>query len=105
MSVLEKIELYFVSAPLPAPFSPSWVPGFTRPKFAFYLIRLITSDSVEGWSAFPGAGRPQHITGEKLRQLAGIDLIASSPQEAVAVLKSDFERYGKPVKELGLIPQ
>ncbi len=28
--ILDKIELYFVSAPLPAPFSPSWVPGLTR---------------------------------------------------------------------------
>ena len=46
--ILDKIELYFVSAPLPALFSPSWVPGITRPKFAFYLIRLITADGIEG---------------------------------------------------------
>ena len=26
MSVLDRVELYFVKAPLPAPFAPSWMP-------------------------------------------------------------------------------
>lgn len=69
MPILDKIELYFVSAPLPALFSPSWVPGFTRPKFAFYLIRLITADGIEGWSAFPAAGRERAGIGDGLADL------------------------------------
>ena len=30
MPIFDKIELYFVSVPLPAPFSPAWIPGLTR---------------------------------------------------------------------------
>ena len=69
MQVLDKIGVYFVSAPLPAPFSPSWAPGFTRNKFAFYLIRLITASGVEGWSAFPAAGRERAGIGDGLADL------------------------------------
>lgn len=35
----------------------------------------------------------------------GIEIIASSPQEAIAMLKADYERYGKRVKKPGLKPQ
>ncbi len=69
MPILEKIELYFVVPPLPAPFSPSWMPGFKRTKFGFYLIRLITADGIEGWSAFPGAGRERAGIGDGLADL------------------------------------
>ena len=69
MPILEKIELYFVVLPLPAPFSPSWMPGFKRTKFGFYLIRLITADGVEGWSAFPGVGRERAGIGDGLADL------------------------------------
>jgi tripartite-type tricarboxylate transporter receptor subunit TctC len=32
----------------------------------------------------------------------GYELVASTPEQAAALLKSDYERYAKVVKELGL---
>jgi D-galactarolactone cycloisomerase len=69
MPVLEKIELYLATIPLPAPFSPAWIPGNTRKQYSINLIRLITSDGVEGWSAFPTAGRDRAGIGDALADL------------------------------------
>jgi D-galactarolactone cycloisomerase len=79
--ILDKIELYSVSVPLPAPFSPAWVPGNTRTQYAFNLLRLITADGIEGWSAFPTAGRERAGIGDALADMflgkdpADIDLV------------------------------
>jgi D-galactarolactone cycloisomerase len=67
--ILDKIELHFVSVPLPAPFSPAWIPGNTRTQYAFTLLRLITADGIEGWSAFPTAGRERTGIGDELSDL------------------------------------
>ena len=69
MPILDQIELYLVDAPLPAPFSPSWVPGSTRQKTGFYLVRLITDDGVEGWSAFSASGRERAGLGDSIANL------------------------------------
>ena len=69
MPTLDKIELYYATVPLPAPFSPAWIPGNTRTKFAINLIRLITADGVEGWSAFPTYGRERVGLGDQLADL------------------------------------
>lgn len=69
MPILDRIELYLATIPLPAPFSPAWVPGNTRTQYAINLIRLITSDGVEGWSAFPTAGRERAGMGDSLADL------------------------------------
>jgi L-alanine-DL-glutamate epimerase-like enolase superfamily enzyme len=42
---------------LPATFRPSWIPGFPQTENRATLIRVITEDGVEGWSAGPAIGR------------------------------------------------
>ncbi len=69
MPVLDRIELWFVTVPLPAPFSPAWIPGSTRARYAFNLVRLVTDDGVEGWSAFPTSGRERAGLGDPLADL------------------------------------
>lgn len=69
MSIIDRIELYLVVAPLPAPFSPAWVPGPARQIIQFYLVHLITDDGVEGWSAFPAAGRERAGIGDGVANL------------------------------------
>lgn len=51
-----RVELYHFSAPLPATFRPSWIPGFPQDENRATLIRIITESGVEGWSAGPAVG-------------------------------------------------
>ena len=74
MAVIDHIELYLVTAPLPAPFAPAWVPGSRRSSTGFYLIRLVTDDGVEGWSAFSASGAEKVGIGEMVAGvLLGVD--------------------------------
>ena len=66
MSVVARIELYHVAIPLPAPFYPSWIPGFPQTENRFTLIKVITDDGVEGYSAGPAMGRERSGLGELL---------------------------------------
>ena len=52
-----RIELYHFASPLPATFRPSWIPGFPQNENRCTLIRVITEDGVEGWSAGPSIGK------------------------------------------------
>ncbi len=54
---IDRIDLWHVAVPLPAPFHPAWIPGFTQSDNRFDLIRLTTRSSLEGWSAAPRMGR------------------------------------------------
>ncbi|WP_108662209.1 mandelate racemase/muconate lactonizing enzyme family protein [Acuticoccus kandeliae] len=69
MQVFDRVELYHVSAPLPAPFAPSWIPGTIRHKTNFCLVHFVTDEGVEGWSAFPAAGRERAGLGDLLAGL------------------------------------
>ena len=74
MHILDRVELYLVNAPLPAPFRPSWMPGTVRHHASFYLVRFITDHGVEGWSAFPAAGNERAGLGDQLAKLfLGLD--------------------------------
>ena len=74
MSVIDRVELYLVAAPLPAPFSPAWVPGPPRQSIQFYLVHLVTDDGVEGWSAFSAMGRERAGIGDGVANLfLGLD--------------------------------
>jgi L-alanine-DL-glutamate epimerase-like enolase superfamily enzyme len=74
MSVIDRMSLYFVQAPLPAPFSPAWVPGPPRSTLQFYLVRFTTDDGVSGLSAFPAVGRERSGMGDWIANLfLGID--------------------------------
>ena len=54
---VERIELWHVSVPLPAPFHPAWIPGFRQSENRFTLIRVRTHGGLEGWSAAPEIGQ------------------------------------------------
>jgi L-alanine-DL-glutamate epimerase-like enolase superfamily enzyme len=66
MSTVARIELYHVALPLPARFYPSWIPGFPQTENRFTLIRVVTDDGIEGWSAGPAMGRERAGLGELL---------------------------------------
>ncbi len=51
MSRIERIELYHVNVPLPAPFYPSWIPGYPQTACRYTLIRLFTDDGLVGHAA------------------------------------------------------
>ena len=66
MSTIARIELFHVAIPLPAPFYPSWIPGFPQTENCFTLVRVITDDGVEGYSAGPAMGRERAGLGDIL---------------------------------------
>jgi len=53
MSSISCIEMYHVRIPLDKPFYPSWIPGYPATDNRFDLIKIITKDGVEGYSAAP----------------------------------------------------
>jgi L-alanine-DL-glutamate epimerase-like enolase superfamily enzyme len=53
---IDRIDLWHVAVPLPAPFRPAWIPGFVQSANRFDLIRLTTASGIEGWSAAPRMG-------------------------------------------------
>jgi D-galactarolactone cycloisomerase len=61
-----RIELHHFSAPLPATFYPSWIPGFPQNHNRCTLIRVVTDDGVEGWSAGPAISRERAGLGDIL---------------------------------------
>lgn len=48
-----RIELHHFSIFLPATLYPSWFPGMPQDEQRCTLIRVVTTDGVEGWSAVP----------------------------------------------------
>ncbi|WP_221511135.1 mandelate racemase/muconate lactonizing enzyme family protein [Streptomyces sp. 3211] len=74
VSVLSRIELYHVAVPLPTPFRPAWIPGLPQTHNRFDLLRLVTDDGVEGWSAGPAMGGERRGLGDLLGPyLLGLD--------------------------------
>ncbi len=65
-TAVARIELYNFAAPLPATFYPSWIPGFPMNENRATLIRVITQDGVEGWSAGPAVSRERSGLGSIL---------------------------------------
>ena len=61
-----RVELFHFSSPLPATFRPSWIPGFPQNENRATLIRVITEDGVEGWSAGPAIGHERAGLGDLL---------------------------------------
>ncbi|GGE23540.1 isomerase [Primorskyibacter flagellatus] len=82
MPVLDRIELYLVRTPLPAPHRPSWIPGLVRTQVSMILARFITDEGVEGWSGFPASGRERAGLGDQLsglflgQDITDIDFVA-----------------------------
>ena len=76
-----RIELYHFSAPLPATFRPSWIPGFPQNENRATLLKVITADGVEGWTAGPAIGRER----DGLGQLIGPYLIGEDATDIAMV--------------------
>ena len=52
---IDRIDAWICHFPLPAPFSPSWVPGLANPNNSAVVYRLVTDEGLEGyagWVAF-----------------------------------------------------
>lgn len=81
MPAVARIELYHFAARLPATFYPSWIPGFPQNENRATLIRVVTDDGVEGWSAGPALGRERAGLG----QLVGPYLIGEDATDIAAV--------------------
>lgn len=64
MTRVARIELYHVAIPLPSWFRPAWIPGMPQTENRCTLIRVLTDDGVEGWSAGPAIGRERAGLGD-----------------------------------------
>ena len=63
---IERIELWHVELPLPAPFEPAWIPGYVQTENRFTLLCLRTDSGLEGFSAAPAMGRERECLGALL---------------------------------------
>lgn len=117
MSRIARIELFHVGIPLPATFRPAWIPGLPQNENRFTLIKVITEDGVEGYSAGPAMGRERQGLGELLgpyligESATDIDLIQQRLREVSYLGWSNYwvepafwdikgKLAGKPVCEL-----
>lgn len=88
-SPVARIDLYHYSSPLPATFHPSWIPGFPQNENRCTLIRVITEDGVEGWSAGPSIGKERAGLG----QLIGPYLIGEDAAD-IAMVQQRLREIG-----------
>lgn len=88
---VERIDLWHVAVPLPAPFRPAWIPGFRQTENRFTLLRVATSDGIEGWSAVPELGRER----EGIESLLGPYLLGERAD--------DLESIRQRVREVGYL--
>lgn len=63
---IARVDLWHVAVPLPAPFRPAWIPGMAQRENRFDLLRLVTDDGVEGWTAAPAMGEERAGLGDLL---------------------------------------
>jgi L-alanine-DL-glutamate epimerase-like enolase superfamily enzyme len=85
------IELYHVSIPLRETFWPTWIPGYPQTHNRFTLIRIITDDGIEGFSAGSAMGRERQGLGD----LLGGYLLGSDP--------TDIDRIQDLLKQAGFL--
>ena len=89
MSTIARVELYHVAIPLPANFYPSWIPGLPQRENRFTLVKVITDDGVEGYSAGPAMGRERAGLGDIL----GPYLIGEDPTD-IALIQQRVREMG-----------
>ena len=78
---ISTIELYHVSVPLKETFWPTWIPGYPQTHNTFNLIKLVTDDGIEGYSA----GTAMGVEREGLGDLIGGYLLGSDPTDIDAI--------------------
>ncbi len=88
---IKAIELYHVSVPLKVTFWPSWIPGYPQTHNRFTLIKIITDEGIEGYSAGSAMGRER----EGLGDLLGGYLIGADP--------TDIDRMQGLLKQAGFL--
>ncbi len=49
---IDRIDAWICQFPLPAPFSPSWVPGLANPNNSCVVYRVVTDEGLEGYAGF-----------------------------------------------------
>ena len=93
---IERIDAWMCHFPLPAPFSPSWVPGLASQNNSCVIYRIVTDEGLEGitgWIAFADEARgPVNL----MRAfLAGRD--PTRPQELRPLLETAVRVLGQRV--------
>jgi len=71
------MELYHVSVPLKETFWPTWIPGYPQTHNRFTLVKLMTDEGIEGYSAGSAMGKER----EGLGDLIGGYLIGADPTD------------------------
>ena len=85
------IELFHVSVPLKETFWPTWIPGYPQTHNRFTLIKIVTDEGIEGYSAGSAMGKER----EGLGDLLGGYLIGADP--------TDIERVQSLLKQAGYL--
>lgn len=85
------IELYHVSIPLKETFWPTWIPGYPQTHNRFTLIKIVTDEGIEGYSAGAAMGTER----EGLGDLLGGYLLGSDP--------TDIDRVQSLLKQAGIL--
>ncbi len=85
------IELYHVQVPLKQTFWPTWIPGYPQTHNGFTLIKLVTDDGIEGYSAGSALGHER----EGLGDLIGGYLLGADP--------TDIESCQSLLKQAGIL--
>ena len=74
---ISAIELYHVSIPLKETFWPTWIPGYPQTHNRFTLIKIVTDEGIEGYSAGSAMGKER----EGLGDLLGGYLMGADPTD------------------------
>jgi len=90
MKIVE-IELFHLNVPLKETFWPTWIPGYPQTHNRFTLIKLLTDDGIEGYSA----GTAMGIERQGLGDLLGGYLIGADP--------TDIDRIQSLLKQAGFL--
>jgi len=85
------IELYHVSVPLKETFWPTWIPGYPQTHNRFTLIKIVTDNGIEGYSAGAAMGKERAGLGD----LLGGYLMGADP--------TDIERVQGLLKQAGFL--
>lgn len=85
------IELYHVSVPLKETFWPTWIPGYPQTHNRFTLIKIMTDEGIEGYSAGSAMGKERQGLGD----LLGGYLIGADP--------TDIDRIQSLLKQAGFL--
>jgi len=85
------IELYHVSVPLKETFWPTWIPGYPQTHNRFTLIKIMTDEGIEGYSAGSAMGKERQGLGD----LLGGYLMGADP--------TDIDRVQSLLKQAGFL--